>query len=175
MDPFLSPSQNYSHTVASSKNPQLFLRSELILQSNPMSSIPYLKVPTGNDINADGDRHDSFELESLASSEEDGFSEHTPSSRGLSPLGSPIGQDSDRDSLMEESDYLNPTRHMRANSGSTLGDLMFTLPTTRERRSNIEVPLEKQKRLSLFNGLSLVIGLQIGLVAQYDKGLFLTF
>lgn len=131
-----------------------------------MAGGSYLKVPTGSHAsNLDGERHDSLELDSLASSEDD-FSEHTPSSRGLSPLGSPIGHDSDRDSLMEEHDYLNVdyVRHSRTNSGSTLGDLMFSLPATRDRRANIEVPLEKQKRLSLLNGLSLVIGLQIGLV-----------
>lgn len=138
-----------------------------------MTSRPYLKVPTGND--HEGSRHDSFELDSLASSEE--FSDHTPSSRGLSPLGSPIGHDSDRESLMDEQDYLNPgyAGRSRTNSGSTLGDIMFSLPATRDRRANIEVPLEKQKRLSLFNGLSLVIGLQIGLVAPFNYMNTLTY
>lgn len=131
-----------------------------------MASNSYLKVSAG-DVDGNSARHDSFELESLASSEEDNFSEHTPSSRGLSPLGSPIGHDSDRESFMGEHDYLNNDfdGRPRANSASTLGDLMFSLPATRDRRANLEVPLEKQKRLSLFNGLSLVIGLQIGWVA----------
>lgn len=126
----------------------------------------YLKVSTGdNDSSPLGDRHDSFELDSLASSDDD-FSQHTPSSRGLSPLGSPIHNDgSDRDDFMNENDYLTTgynTRQSRSNSASTLGDVMFNIPSTRERRSDLEVPLEKQKRLSLLNGLSLVIGLQIG-------------
>lgn len=125
---------------------------------------------------------DSFELDSLASStpDEDDASEsqRTPPSRELSPLGSPIinDYDEDRNGMMDldDDDYErlllggggggagNNSRHIRANSASTLGDLVFTLPETRDRRAEIEIPLEKQKRLSLFDGLSLVIGLQIG-------------
>lgn len=126
----------------------------------------YLKVSSGENEGIGRARSDSFELDSLASSE-DAFSEHTPSSRGLSPLRSPIDNDPDDDdraSLMQEDDFLTAgySRRSRANSGSTFGDLMFNIPSTRERRRNNEVPLEKQKRLSLLNGLSLVIGLQIG-------------
>lgn len=132
---------------------------------------------------------DSFELDSLASSTHDhsngGGSGHsrgtdTPSSRGLSPLRSPIGTDYDvdaqRDHELDSEDYQHlllgdsrgartggmDHRHARTGSVSTLGSLVFSLPTTRDRRAEMEVPLEKQKRLSLFDGLSLVIGLQIG-------------
>lgn len=147
----------------------LLLQKYIYMPANYQNimSKPYLKIPTeDNESNSHNDRHDSFELDSLASSDGDDFSQHTASSRGLSPLGSPINNDdSEREAFMNENDYLTSgynTRQSRANSASTLGDVIFNIPSTRDLRSNLEVPLEKQKRLSLLNGLSLVIGLQIG-------------
>jgi amino acid transporter len=90
------------------------------------------------------DSQDSLELESLASS--DHSDAGTISSRGLSPLGSPIDEDA----------------HLgRSLSVSTIGDHIINLAASSDGFAE-RVPLEKQKRLNFMHGLSLVLGLQIG-------------
>lgn len=107
---------------------------------------------------------DSFELQSLASSD-DRSQALTPPSRDSRDFGSDINDDFDNDDNDDYQRLLNThsstANHDRSGSNtSTIGDMVFVLPET--RRAETEVPLEKQKRLGLFDGLSLCIGLQIG-------------
>ncbi|CAN6661558.1 hypothetical protein TRVA0_033S01024 [Trichomonascus vanleenenianus] len=95
-------------------------------------------------------------LQSLVSSSPS--SRDSISSRGLSESSTPrFGENDDY-----EEEHLRPVGHHRSLSVSTLGDHMFNLATSREFMDDQGIPLEKQKRLTLMHGLSLVIGLQIG-------------
>ncbi|ANB11084.1 Mup1p [Sugiyamaella lignohabitans] len=107
-----------------------------------------------------GDSQISLELESLASSDEGSI--RSVSSRGLSPLDSPIRSPEIRDDDNDPMSY-GMQFHGRSMSVSTMGEHMINLPSTNDPfLGETAVPLEKQKRLTLFHGLSLVIGLQIG-------------
>lgn len=113
----------------------------------------YSQIPAGHDPSPD----ESLELQSLASSSES--FQGSASSRGLSPLDSPLAIDSP----VALQDYDSPSgRHQRSLSVSTIGDHMFNLVASGDHYLGSIVPLEKQKRLNLLHGLSLVVGLQIG-------------
>lgn len=104
---------------------------------------------------------DSFELQSLASSDHNSQPLTPPSRDSRDFSGSDLDEfnNDDYQHLLNQTEA--DTRHARdASNGSTIDDLVFVLPET--RLAETEVPLEKQKRLSLFDGLSLCIGLQIG-------------
>ncbi|KAG5364776.1 b(0,+)-type amino acid transporter 1 [Yarrowia sp. E02] len=102
-------------------------------------------------INQGPDR-DSLELASLASSHSDGNEAHSPaSSRNLSPWDSPLGSDfgEDRD-----------PRHERTESGNTVES--FQLQQSTDIGPQRQQALDKQKSLTYFNCLALVMGLQVG-------------
>lgn len=96
-------------------------------------------------------RGDSLELDSLATSD-DLSSIHSLSDRGLSPI---------RDGEFDSDGGLDtPARgHRRSLSISTIGD-WYNLAASRDEQ--VGGRLEKQKKLSFFHGLALVVGLQIG-------------
>lgn len=98
----------------------------------------------------------SLALESLVSSEDnEGSSIRSVSSRGISPLTSPI-RSPDFESREQQG-------HGRSESISTLGEHLFDLSASSDAYLAQRVlPLEKQKRLNLLHGIGLVIGLQVG-------------
>lgn len=78
-----------------------------------------------------------------------------------------VNDDDDRNQLLSASQAREGgrTRHGRSHSSiSSISDLIFTLPASRDLLNEIEIPLEKQKQLTWFDGLSLVIGMQVGYV-----------
>lgn len=96
----------------------------------------------------------SLALESLVSSDNnDASSIRSVSSRGISPLTSPI----------RSPDMESRTAHNRTESISTLGEHLFDLTASSDAYLATRVlPLEKQKRLNITHGIGLVVGLQVG-------------
>ncbi|KAK9476999.1 amino acid permease-domain-containing protein [Lipomyces japonicus] len=102
---------------------------------------------------------DSFELASLVSSSElDG---DASSSRGSADRLSHFDFEDDED-LRQHLSFENVRRESYAESLFNYGDHLIPLAASAENGNGQALPLEKQKKLTVLNGLSLVIGLQIG-------------
>ena len=93
---------------------------------------------------------DSLELDSLATTPDDDFDHATISDRGISPLNSPIQSP-------------EPWQRGRTSISSmdALGGTFFDLSRSMVGMSS-DINLGKTKKLTFFNGLGLVVGLQIG-------------
>lgn len=127
---------------------------------------------------------DSLELESLASSgssragstRNDNDNDSLISSGNMSRRSSlndedfsyyneEADDDDVRNQLLSVPQGARRGRHGRSQSSvSSISDLVFALPASRDLLTEIEIPLEKQKQLTWFDGLSLVIGMQVGYV-----------
>lgn len=124
-----------------------------------MAITPYSKLQSDNSSSRPAiSPADSFELQSLASSSQDD-SESTPPSRGSRDLEDL--DDFDNNDDIDDDDYQRlllggggggagnetlrvPLHNRSGSTASTIGDLVFVLPETRDRRTEMEVPLEKQ-------------------------------
>ncbi|KAK9474641.1 amino acid permease-domain-containing protein [Dipodascopsis tothii] len=101
---------------------------------------------------------DSFELASLASSSDGSLSRSRSDSRRLSTV-----DDLDSRGSMRQLGSFDSAR--RGSFGGSLfeyGEHLYPLAASADARADAAVPLERQKRLGVVNGLGLVVGLMIG-------------
>ncbi|KAK9465249.1 amino acid permease-domain-containing protein [Lipomyces arxii] len=105
---------------------------------------------------------DSFELASLVSSSDQEDREDVQSSRGSSDRLSHLDYENDEELRNLQLSFESARSHSYGGSQYDYGDNLYPLVASTETRDGQAVPLEKQKRLGVLNGLGLVIGLQIG-------------
>ncbi|KAJ8100787.1 amino acid permease-domain-containing protein [Lipomyces tetrasporus] len=105
-------------------------------------------------------QRDSFELASLVSSSSNGGDDNTMSSRGSIDRLSNLDYE-DHEQFNQQLSFDSLRRQSYGGSLFDYGDRLYPLAASADTGDGA-LPLEKQKRLGILNGLGLVIGVQIG-------------
>ncbi|KAK9234863.1 amino acid permease-domain-containing protein [Lipomyces kononenkoae] len=106
-------------------------------------------------------QRDSFELASLVSSSSAGGDGGSTSPRVSSDRLSNLDYEIDEEIHHQQISFDSVRRESYSGSLFDYGDQLFPLAASADSRDG-PLPLEKQKRLGILNGLGLVIGVQIG-------------